>query len=169
MMELYTLTALNRLKTNQLWIVQPKWYKFNYELTDYVFVYAKIYTIGFWQTTTCFETSDEVLSIKSLWKGGLEIKTVDGSIVGTITRKALSRSVTFTLTTGHVYTYRAPSVWKSECIWTDEHNNELIRINFGSFSGKTSVSFDRRATEISNFAALVFLAFKINKDNAGHG
>ncbi|MGY3212877.1 hypothetical protein [Mucilaginibacter sp. HD30] len=168
-MEYQNLTHINKLKTNELWIVQPKWYKSNYELTDNAFVYAKIYNQGFWQGTTLFETADEVLSIKKFWTGSFEITNAEGSFLGTVTRKTLSSTVTLTLNNGRTFIYSAPSIWKSEYVWTDEYNNELLRMDFGSFSGKVSLSFAKRAAEIPNFSALVFLAFKLKMENAGHG
>lgn len=168
-MEYIELTAISKLKTNELWIVQPKWYKSKYELTDNVFVYAKIYTKGFWHLTTLFETADNVLSITNLWNGNLEIKTADGNILGTIKRKALSGRTTFTLNDGRTFTYRAPSMWKAEYIWEDEFENELIRMAFGSFSGKTSVNFTKRAADIPYFSALVFIGLKLKLDSTAHG
>ncbi|MFD0749111.1 hypothetical protein ACFQZS_03090 [Mucilaginibacter calamicampi] len=168
-MDYYALAPVSRLKTNELWIIQPKWYKANYELTDNVFVYAKIYTKGFWQGTTVFETTDEALSIKNLWNGGLEITRSDGSIVGTIERKLLSGHTKLILSDGSAFTYSAPSVWKGEYVWKDKFDNELIRLMFGSLSGKVPVTFNKRAVGIPYFSALVFIAFKLNLDNSEGG
>jgi hypothetical protein len=168
-MEYITLTPINTLKTNELWIVQPKWYKSKYELTDNAFVYAKIYTKGFWQQTTLFETTDGVLSITNLLNGSLEIKGADGSILGTIERKLLSGRTKLILSDGRTFTYSLPSVWKAEYVWADGFENELMRLTFGSLSGKVPVSFNKRAAEIPYFSALVFIAFKLNLDNAEGG
>jgi hypothetical protein len=168
-MEYITLNPISKLKTNELWIVQPKWYKWKYELTDNVFVYAKIHTKGFWHGITIFETTDEVLVIKNLWNGGLEIKTAGERVLGAIEKKVMNGSVIFTLSDGSVFTYRAPSAFKSEYTWVDKYDNELMRMDFGAFSGKITVSFDKRASEIPNFSALLFLAFKLKMDNVAHG
>ena len=168
-MEYTLLNPLGKLKTNMLWIVQPKWYKAKYELTDNVFVYGKMYTKGFWQGTTLFETADEVLSIKNLWNGSLEITKVNGSILGTIEKKLLSRRTKLILSDGSVFTYSVPSVWKAEYVWTDEFENELIRLTFGSLSGKVPITFNKRAADIPYFSALLFIAFKLNLDNSEGG
>lgn len=168
-MEYITLTPINKLKTNELWIVQPKWYRAKYELTDNAFVYAKIYTKGFWQGTTLFETTDDVLSITNLWNGGLEIKRADGSTIGTIEKKLLSGRTKFILSDGRTFTYILPSVWKAEYVWADEFENELMRLTFGSLSGKVPITFNKRAAEIPYFFALVFIAFKLNLDNSEGG
>jgi hypothetical protein len=168
-MEYVTLNPLSKLKTNELWIVQPKWYKSKYELTDNAFVYAKIYTEGFWHQTTLFETTDGVISITNLMSGSIEIKRADGSILGTIERKLLSGRTKFILSDGRTFTYSLPSVWKAEYIWADEFENELMRITFGAMSGKIPVTFNKRAADIPYFSALVFIAFKLNLDSTAHG
>ena len=168
-MEYITLTPIDKLKTNELWIVQPKWYRSKYELTDNAFVYAKIYTKGFWEQTIFFETTDDVLSITYLWNGGIEIKRADGSILGTIEKKLLSGLTKLILSDGRVFTYQAPSVWKAEYVWADEHENELLRLSFGALSGKIPVTFNKRAAEIPYFSALIFIGFKLNLDNSEGG
>ena len=168
-MEYTVLTPLSKLKANNLWITQPKWHKAKYELTDDAFVYAKIYTEGFWHTTTIFETEDEKLTIKHTSISGLEITGAGGKVLGTIDRNLLKGTTTLTLTGGRVLTYYCESIWKADYIWRDSFNNELIRMKFGSMSGKVSVSFDKRAADIPYFAALVFIAFKLNLDNSEGG
>lgn len=168
-MEYQNLTPISKLKTNELWIVQPKWYKAKYELTDNAFVYAKIYTEGFWHQTTSFETTEGVLSITNLWNGSLEIKKTDGNILGNIEGKLLSARTKFVLGDGRTFTYSVPSVWKAEYVWADEFENELMRLTFGSLSGKIPVTFNKRAAEIPYFSALVFIAFKLNLDSAANG
>ena len=168
-MEYLNLTPINGLKTNELWIVQPKWYRSKYELTDNAFVYAKIYSKSLWQATTFFETTDDVLITNNSNIGDLEIKTADGSIIGTLKRKLFSGRNTLTLSNGRVFTYHAPTVWKAEYVWADEFETELMKLTFGSMSGKISVTFNKRAADIPNFFALVFIAFILNLDNSEGG
>jgi hypothetical protein len=138
-------------------------------LPDNAFVYAQIYTKGFWGQTTLFETTDDVLSITNLWNGGLEIKTSNGNILATIEKKLLSGRTKLILSDGRTFTYNAPSAWKAEYVWADEFENELMRLTFGSLSGKVPITFNKRAAEIPYFSALVFIAFKLNLDNSEGG
>jgi len=149
--------------------VQPKWHNAKYELTDEAFIYAKIYTEGFWHTTTIFETADEKLTIKNVPIGGLEITDADGKVVGAIDRNILKGTTTLTVNGGRVLTYHCQSIWKADYSWTDSDNNELIRMKFGSISGKVSVSFDKRAADIPYFGTLILIAFKLNLDNSEGG
>lgn len=155
------LRNIQQLKTNTLWILKPKWYKESYELTDNTFVYAKIYSKG-WKQTTFFETEDKLLSICQSWKGSLSLKTQDGSVIGVTASKLFKRRITFILSNGRSVSYYNPSVWKDEYIWEDEFGNEIIRMKFGSLSGKTTITFDKRAAEIPDFYELVFIGLKLH-------
>lgn len=155
------LRNIKDMRTDTISIIRPKWYKERYELTDGVYTYANIYSKG-WKQTTFIETADETLSICMSWKGGLTLKDVSGEVIGTTKCKAFSRRTTLNFNNGRSFTHYNPSVWKNEFIWVDEFENELIRIKFGSLSGKATVNIVKKNSDIPDFYKLVFLGLKLH-------
>jgi hypothetical protein len=164
-MELDALRPIDKFTTNILLILKPKWYKEKYKLTDNAFVYANIYSKG-WSQTMIFETTDNTYSICNLRSGNFTVKNVHGNVLGTTNSKQFSSRTNITLSNGQTLTYHNPSMWKDEFVWENEFNAELIRIKYGSFSAKATITFNKRAAEIPDFNMLVFLGFELHLNNS---
>jgi hypothetical protein len=161
MEDIYNIRSIKELKTNTLWLVQKKWYKQEFELTDDAFVYGKIYNKG-WKQSTILNTATGSFKICNSWSGKLSVKTLDEAVLGTTSQKFFDRRVNLTLNDGFKATYYNPSFWKSNYVWVDEFENEIMNIKFKAIScKKAEITFNKPAAQIPNFNILVLLAAKL--------
>lgn len=160
-METINLSNLSTLKTNDLWLIQKKWYKQQYELTDDAFVYGQIYNAKGWKQSTILRTDKGEFKICSSFSGKFTVKTIDDVELGSTSQKLFNRRITLTMNDGFKAVYYNPSIWKSRYVWEDEQGNEIMSIKYNGFSRKKAeFTFNRPAAQIPNFNILVLLAVK---------